>query len=151
MVQETLHRIAARPPLSQPDPRTMAVTITLGLNDEYLLQGCSRASSWRCCVGALLPPAIDHQTTNQLHPEPCTPILTCCSQPLTSYEAPTPKPADSQWRSLLRDSPQRPPPAHAGAPFRWPVFHHQPPSRAQRRKKKKISQTCFSKFQNTSQ
>jgi hypothetical protein len=30
MVQETLHRIAARPPLSQPDPRTMAVTITLG-------------------------------------------------------------------------------------------------------------------------
>jgi hypothetical protein len=28
MVQETLHRIAARPPLSQPDP--LAVTITLG-------------------------------------------------------------------------------------------------------------------------
>jgi hypothetical protein len=35
------HRIAARPPLSQPDSRTMAVTISYGLNDEYLLQRCS--------------------------------------------------------------------------------------------------------------
>jgi len=35
MVQETLHRIAARPPLSQPDP--LAVTITLGLNDAVFL------------------------------------------------------------------------------------------------------------------
>ena len=31
-------RIAARQPLSQPDSRKTAVTITLGLNDEFPLQ-----------------------------------------------------------------------------------------------------------------
>jgi len=40
-----LPRFAASPPLSQPDSRRTAVTITLGLNDEFPLQGCSRASS----------------------------------------------------------------------------------------------------------
>ena len=35
------HRFAASPSLSQLDSRSLAVTITLGLNDEYLLQGCT--------------------------------------------------------------------------------------------------------------
>ena len=41
--------------------------------------------------------------------------------------------------------------AHAGAPFRWPVFHQQPPSsRTKKKEKEENSQTCLS-FQNTSQ
>jgi len=35
------HRFAANPSLSQLDSRRLAVTITLGLNDTYLLQGCT--------------------------------------------------------------------------------------------------------------
>ena len=35
-------RIAARPPLSQPESRKTAVFITLGLHDEFPLQGCTR-------------------------------------------------------------------------------------------------------------
>jgi len=45
-------RIAARPPLTLLASRRTAVTITLGLNDEFPLQGCSRASSWRRSMGA---------------------------------------------------------------------------------------------------
>ena len=40
-----LPRFTASPPLSQPDSRRTAVTITPGLNDKFPLQGCSRASS----------------------------------------------------------------------------------------------------------
>jgi hypothetical protein len=46
-----LLRIATSPPLSQPDSRRTAATITLGLNDELQLQGCPRASSRKRSMG----------------------------------------------------------------------------------------------------
>ena len=78
-MQSYCTRIAARPPLSQPDSRRSAVTITHGLNDEYLLQGCT-GIFLKMQRGGLAPSCyLDHQTTNQANPEPCTPTLTCCS------------------------------------------------------------------------
>ena len=51
-------------------------------------------------MGGLLPPAIDHLTTNQANPEPCTPTLTCCSHSLTSCEARLPRDSESVSRCL---------------------------------------------------
>ena len=101
-------RIAARPPLSQLASRRMAVTISYGLNDEYLLQRCSSTCLKRQGGDWYSHLLTNDSRTTRPNLEPCTPTLTSCSLSPTLCEAPARMPADSLSRSPLRDSPQRP-------------------------------------------
>ena len=102
------HRSAARPPLSQLASRRMAVTISYGLNDEYLLQRCSSTCLKRQGGDWYSHLLTNDSRTTRPNLEPCTPTLTSCSLSPTLCEAPARMPADSLSRSPLRDSPQRP-------------------------------------------
>ena len=97
----------------------------------------------------MLPPATDNQSNDQpiesgaLHAR----LDTCCSRPLTSLEAPVPKPADSQWRSPLRDSPQRTATTALWSSTQMACFLTNDVALAQRRKEREetcSSQTCTS-------
>jgi hypothetical protein len=93
---QELPRIAARPPLSQPDSRKSAVTITLGLNDEFQLQGYSlehllEDASW----GHLPHAAVSTNNEQQTNPEPRKPTSNLRSPSLTLCQTPAQKPADS--------------------------------------------------------
>ena len=80
-------RIAARPPLSQPDSRRSAVTITHGPNDEFPLQGCTREHLLEDAVWGLPHAAVTTNHEQQANLEPCTPALTCYSHSPTLMQS----------------------------------------------------------------
>ena len=70
-------RIAARPPISQPEARKTAVTITLGLNDEFPLQGCTREHLLEDAVWGLPHAAAPDKSRKQMNRSLASPPLTC--------------------------------------------------------------------------
>ena len=84
-------RIAARPPLSQPDSRRSAVTITHGPNDEFPLQGCTREHLLEDAVWGLPHAAVTTNHEQQANLEPCTPALTCYSHSPTLMQSARPE------------------------------------------------------------
>jgi len=88
------NRIAARPrstPLTQPDSRRSAVTITHGPNDEFPLQGCTREHLLEDAVWGLPHAAVTTNHEQQANLEPCTPALTCYSHSPTLMQSARPE------------------------------------------------------------